>query len=103
MQNFFGAYFGKGKVFPKFRGCFNVLLGDFVLLGHEYCMFECNCEMFLKVMKGGRIHFGLCPEFRVAFLLLRVRIFLFGLFVHDGRVIILEFDQRLRDELFILG
>lgn len=57
-------------------------------------MLQADSQMFLKVVKGRRVHFGFIALLRAG-LLLRVRILLFGLFVDDGGEIILDFDEGL--------
>jgi hypothetical protein len=55
MQDFFGAHFGTFEYFPKFYGSFDVVLLGVFDVGQHYGVFESNGQMFLKVMKGGRI------------------------------------------------
>jgi hypothetical protein len=59
VQYFLRANFGERKRFPKFGSSSHVVLGDFLLGWHDYCVFEADREVFLKVMKGRGVHFGL--------------------------------------------
>lgn len=83
MQNFFSAYFRLLEDFPELNSSLDVVFFCILYVRQDDGMLEGYSQVFLKVMKGGRVNTIILLNLRLVFLF-GVRVFLLWFFLDGG-------------------